>query len=90
MFGQGITTLFGKPGNHEDGGASVSRIKIQASFILKGEKVKSKISCFWSVSREDVLISSQVGLVRMFAVSKRYNAPYLGSSVPRGGPLCII
>jgi len=37
VFGQGITTLFEKPANHEDGGASVSRVKIQASFILKGE-----------------------------------------------------
>ena len=39
------------PKNH------LARVRIQASFILKGEGAKSNISCFRSASGRDVLIS---------------------------------
>ena len=69
LLGQGITTLFKKPADREDGGLvfqrTIAQVRIQASFILKGKEVWLVVADFL-VPESFVLAAVHIGLDTMF------------------------
>ena len=70
MLGQGIETLLGKSADREDGGPCIpknhlTRVRIQASFLLKGEGVWLVVVNFL-MPESFVLAAVHLGQVTMF------------------------